>query len=60
MIGLRKVSSDGTFFSGSILYSFYIPTLNERPDDILVIARNFLNRFSLQYAKEITGFTVGC
>jgi DNA-binding NtrC family response regulator len=35
-----------------------IPPLRERPDDIPVLARHFLDMFNTNYGKSISGFTV--
>ncbi|MCR5288404.1 MAG: sigma 54-interacting transcriptional regulator [Treponema sp.] len=37
--------------------SLYIPSLNERPDDIELLSKRFLARYCSQYAKDIQGFT---
>ncbi len=34
----------------------HIPSLNERPEDVLLIAQHFLAEFSKKYQKKITGF----
>jgi two-component system response regulator PilR (NtrC family)/two-component system response regulator HydG len=34
-----------------------VPPLAERPEDLLVLQRHFLKRFSLQYKKPVSGLT---
>lgn len=34
-----------------------IPSLNERPDDILPLAKHFLHEFNLKFKKELKGFS---
>jgi len=36
-----------------------LPSLNERPEDILPLARSFLADFSRKFRKKITGFSTG-
>lgn len=36
-----------------------IPSLTERPEDIMPIANSFLDEFSRKYDKQISGFTAG-
>ena len=58
---LKELVDEGKFrrdlFFRINTLQFYIPTLNERSEDILLIAKMFLDRFSQQYAKNIIGFT---
>jgi Transcriptional regulator containing PAS, AAA-type ATPase, and DNA-binding domains len=35
----------------------YLPPLRKIPEDILALARHFLNKYSLRFSKEITDFT---
>lgn len=35
----------------------HIPSLNERPGDVILIAEHFLNEFAVKYSKNISGFT---
>ena len=58
---LKKLAEAGKFRL-DLLYrlntlSLYIPTLNERPEDIQVLADTFLRRYSTRYAKPAAGFT---
>lgn len=39
------------------VFTLHSPPLRERKDDILLLAHRFLNRYSQQYGKRITGFT---
>lgn len=39
--------------------SLHLPSLNERPDDIVPLASSFLKRFASQAGRTITGFTPG-
>lgn len=37
--------------------TIHIPPLRDRPDDILMLARHFLERSNVQYQKSVHGFT---
>jgi len=39
------------------VFTLHSPPLRDRKDDILLLARRFLSRYSLQYGKRINGFT---
>jgi PAS domain S-box-containing protein len=58
---LKRLIAEGKF-RRDLLYrlntlGLYIPSLNERPEDIPVLATAFLHRYSGQYAKMAVGFT---
>jgi len=58
---LRQLVEEG-LFRRDLLFRintlrFRVPPLNERPADISVLAQKFLERYNLQYAKDIKGFT---
>ncbi|MBW1695759.1 MAG: sigma-54-dependent Fis family transcriptional regulator [Deltaproteobacteria bacterium] len=44
------------FFRLSVI-KVQVPTLNERPDDILALAKHFLYEFSQKFGKEFTGIS---
>jgi DNA-binding NtrC family response regulator len=37
--------------------NLHIPPIRERPEDILALARHFLNRFALDFKKKVDGFS---
>lgn len=39
------------------VFAIHSPPLRDRPEDILLLARRFLQRYTKQYGKHITGFT---
>jgi DNA-binding NtrC family response regulator len=39
------------------VFAIHCPALRDRSDDILLLARRFLQRYAKQYDKHITGFT---
>jgi len=39
------------------VFTIFLPPLRERPDDILLLARSFLDQFRREFSKDIAGFT---
>ncbi len=58
---LRGEVKDGRFrqdlFFRLNVVNLHIPSLRERRDDILPLARFFLNRYSVDFKKKVTGFS---
>lgn len=57
MVAEGKFREDLLFRINTLV--FYIPRLNERRDDIEVLAEVFLEKYCLKYGKEITSFSKG-
>ncbi len=57
---LRKLSEEGSFrkdlYYRLNIIPIYIPALKERPEDILILTKNFLNKFNEKYktSKELS------
>ena len=58
---LRKEVQEGRFrqdlFFRLDVVDLHIPPIRERPEDILPLARHFLNRFALDFKKKVNGFS---
>jgi len=58
---LRDEVKEGRFrqdlFFRLNVVNLHIPSLQERRDDILPLARFFLNRYSVDFKKKVTGFS---
>jgi two-component system response regulator HydG len=58
---LRKEVQEGRFrqdlYFRLNVVNLHIPPVRERPEDILPLARHFLNRFALDFKKKVDGFS---
>ncbi|HLF19888.1 MAG TPA: sigma-54 dependent transcriptional regulator [Bacteroidota bacterium] len=58
---LRKLVEEGKFredlFYRLNVVELYLPSLTERPEDIPLLARHFLDVYRKQMAKQVTGFS---
>ncbi|MBY0507940.1 MAG: sigma-54 dependent transcriptional regulator [Bryobacteraceae bacterium] len=60
-IDLREAVAGGRFredlFYRLTMFELRVPSLSERPEDLLPLAQHFLQKFAKEYGKAITGFT---
>ena len=58
---LRSMVQEGRFredlFYRLAMVEIELPRLGERPEDIVLLGRHFLKKYSARYGKEITGIT---
>ena len=58
---LRKEVQEGRFrqdlYFRLNVVQLHLPTLRERPEDILALARHFLNRYASDFKKKVDGFS---
>ena len=58
---LRSMVKEGRFredlFYRLAMIEIELPRLSERPEDIVLLGRHFLKKYSARYGKEITGIT---
>jgi two-component system response regulator HydG len=58
---LRKEVQEGRFrqdlYFRLNVVNLHIPPIRERPEDIMALARFFLNRFAVDFKKKVDGFT---
>ena len=58
---LRREVQEGRFrqdlYFRLNVVNLHIPPIRERPEDILSLARHFLNRFALDFKKKVDGFS---
>ncbi len=58
---LRREVQEGRFrqdlYFRLNVVNLHIPPLRERPEDVLSLARHFLNRFALDFKKKVDGFS---
>ncbi len=60
-VDLRAAVAQGRFrqdlFYRLAMLEIQVPSLADRPDDLLPLAQHFVTKFSAEYEKPITGFT---
>ena len=58
---LRKEVQEGRFrqdlYFRLNVVNLHIPPIRERPEDVMALARHFLNRFDLDFKKKVDGFS---
>jgi DNA-binding NtrC family response regulator len=58
---LRSAIAEGKFrqdlYYRLAMVDLFVPPLKERPDDIPLLARHFVHKFSLEFGKQILGLT---